>query len=201
MPQAARGRPAPQPRTTAAAGGPAAATPAGPAGKGRRLNTTTALADAAAEVEAAEGETARKEAALLRAALRQSAPPAKASKNSNDGKASKNSNDGGDSEEADCEIREPSGRVAQNANAKALAEAARAAADAVKEKERIQGALDKMKAWLKAAEQGSGGRKPQKKHRLSNGERRVKMVRFCGPVTGREKYMMPSCAGTAGALD
>ncbi len=74
-------------------------------GKGRRLDHATALADAAAEVEAAQGETVRKEAALLRAALKQSAPPAKASKNSNDGKAGKNSNDGGDSAEADCEIR------------------------------------------------------------------------------------------------
>jgi hypothetical protein len=89
----------------------------------------------------------------------------------------------------------------QNANAKALEAAARAAADAVREKERIQVELDKMKARLKAAEQGSGGRKPQNKHRLSNGERRVKKVRFCGPITGCEKYMMPSCAGTAGALD
>jgi hypothetical protein len=78
---------------------------------------------------------------------------------------------------------------------------ARAATDAVKEKERLQGELDKMKARLKAAEQGSGGRKPQNIHRLSNGERRVKKVRFCGPVTGCEKYMMPSCARIAGALD
>ncbi len=116
----------------------------------------------------------------------------------------KNSNDGGDSEEADCEIREPSGQVAQNANAKALAEAARAAADAVKEKERIQGELDKMKARLKAAEQGSarsGGRKPQNKHRLSNGERRVKKVRFVVQLLAVKKYMMPSCAGIAGVLD
>jgi hypothetical protein len=77
---AARGRAAPPTRTTAAAGRPAAAAPANPAGRGTRFDTTNALADAAAEVEAAEGETARRQATLLRAALRQSAPPAKATK-------------------------------------------------------------------------------------------------------------------------
>jgi hypothetical protein len=178
----ARGRAAPQPRTTAAPGRPAAAAPASPAGEGRRLDTTTALADAAAEVEAAEGGTARREAALLRAALRQSAPPAKAPP----AKATKNSNDGGDSAAANCEIREPSERV-HNANAKALEAAARTAADAVREKERIQRELDNMKVRLMAAEQGSGGRKPSNTPRLSNGQRRVKKVRFCGPITGCEK--------------
>ncbi len=177
-----RGRAAPQPRTTAAAGRPAAAPPASPAGKGKRLNTTTALADAAAEVEAAEVGTARNEAALVRvataASLSKTAPPAK---------ATKNSNDGGDSAEANCEIREPSERLVQNENAKALEAAARTAADAVREKEQIQVELDKMKALLKAAEQGSGGRKPQNKQRLSNGERLVKKARFCGPITGCEK--------------
>ena len=74
-----------------------------------------------------------------------------------------------------------------NANAKALEAAARTAADAVREKERIQVELDKMKARLKAAEQGSDGRKQQNKPRLSNGERRVKKVWFCGPITGCEK--------------
>ncbi len=48
----------------AAAGRPAAAAPASPAG--RRLDTTTALADAAAEVQAAEGGTACQENALVR---------------------------------------------------------------------------------------------------------------------------------------
>jgi hypothetical protein len=169
---AARGRTAPQPR--AAAGRPAAAAPESPAGRGRRMDNPTSLADAAAEVEAVEGETARKEAALLRAAtaasLSNSAPPAT---------ATKNSNDGGDAAVANCEIREPSGRVIHNANAKALEAAARTEADlqgysCCHEKERIQGELDKMKARLKAAEQGSGGRKPSNKLRLSNGARRVK---------------------------
>ncbi len=68
------------------------------------------LADAAAEVAAVEGETARKEAALVRAtteaSLSKTAPPAK---------ATKNSNDGGDSAAANREIREPSERV-HNAN-------------------------------------------------------------------------------------
>ncbi len=49
-----------------------------PAGRGRRFDTTTALADAAAEVKAEEGETARKEGAPVRAAtaasLSKSAP-------------------------------------------------------------------------------------------------------------------------------
>ncbi len=112
------------------------------------------------------------------ASLRKAAPPAK---------ETKHSNDGGDSAEANCQIREPSGRVVQNANAKAWEAAARTAADAVREKERIKVELDKMKARLKAAEQGSGGRKPQNKQRLSNGERRVKKVRFCRPITGCEK--------------
>ncbi len=84
MPDAARGRPAPHPRTTAVAGRLAAATPASPTGKGRSLDTATALADAAAEVEAAEGGTARREASLMHAvtaaSLRQRAPPAKAPK-------------------------------------------------------------------------------------------------------------------------
>jgi hypothetical protein len=177
---AALGRAAAPPR--AAAGRPAAAAPARPAGRGRRLDTTNALANAAAEVEAAEGGTARKEAALVRAAtaasLSKSAPPAT---------ATKSSNDGGDLAAANCEIREPSERVMHNANTKALEAAARTAADAVREKERIQGELDKMKARLKAAEQGSGGCKPPNKPRLSNGARRVKKERFCGPSTGCEK--------------
>ncbi len=44
----------------------------------------------------------------------------------------------------------------------------------MREKDKIQVELDKMMARLKAAEQGSGGRKPQNKPRLSNGEQRVK---------------------------
>ncbi len=47
---AACGRAAPPTRTTAAAGRSAVATPASPAGRGRRFETTTALADAADEV-------------------------------------------------------------------------------------------------------------------------------------------------------
>jgi hypothetical protein len=113
MPAAPRGRPVAQPR--AAAGRSAAAAPASPGGKGRRMDTPNALADAAAEVAAAEGDITRKEEALVRvateASLSKTGPPAK---------ATKNSNVGGDSPEANCEIREPSGRIAQNENAKAL---------------------------------------------------------------------------------
>ncbi len=186
MPAAARGTSRAAPTRAAraaaparAAGGRPAAAPASPPGRGKRH---AALADAAAEVEAAEGGTACREAALVLAttagSLSKSAPPAK---------APKNSNDGGYSAAANYEIREPSDRIVHNENAKALAVAARTAADAVREKERIQGELDKMKAWLMAAEQGSGGRKPPNKPRLSNGGRRTKKARFCDPITGCEK--------------
>ncbi len=169
-PAAARGRTAALPRTAAAAGRSAAAAPASPSRSSRR-SIDTATADAAAEVEAAEGDTARKEAALLRAAaaasVRQSAPPAK---------APEISNEGGDSAVANNRISLPSERLVHNANAKALEVAARAADDAVREKERIQGELDKMKARLRAGQQGSGGRKPPTKPRLSNTARRTKKV-------------------------
>ncbi len=180
MPAAPRGRTVAQPR--AAAGRSAVAAPASPGGKGRRMDTPNALADAAAEVAAAEGDITRKEEALMRVATE-----ASLSKTAHPAKATKTLNGGGDSPVANCEIREPSGRIAQNENAKALEAAARKAADAVREKEQIQFELDKMIAQLKAAEQGSGGRKPQNKPKLSNGELRVKKVKFCGPITGCEK--------------
>ncbi len=88
--------------------------------------------------------------AATASSLNKSAPPAK---------APRISNDGGDSSSANHAIRESSERSSHNENAKALAEAARAEAYAVREKERIQGELDKMKARLMAAEQGSGGHK------------------------------------------
>jgi hypothetical protein len=165
MQPAARGgstRPAP-PRARAAAGSGRSAGPV-PVTPPRRRREITVISDAASEVKAAEGDTARREATLVSAAaaasVRQPAPPAK---------ANKNSNDGGDSAVANCEISEPSEQV-HNANAKALEAAARTAADAVREKELIQVELDKMKARLKAVEQGSGGRRPQNRQSLSDGE-------------------------------
>ena len=76
MPAAPRGSTVAQPR--AAAGSSAAAAPASPGGKGRRMDT---LSDAAAEVAAAEGDITRKEEARVRvateASLSKTAPPAK----------------------------------------------------------------------------------------------------------------------------
>jgi hypothetical protein len=78
--------------------------------------------------------------------------------------ANKGSNNAGNSAAADVSLMiMPANQVnlnrSCNASAKALEEAKRTAADAVKEKKQIRGELDKMKARLKAAEQGSGGRK------------------------------------------
>ncbi len=136
----------------AAPGRAAPASPA-PASPARRRNKDP-IADADAEVEAAEGGTAVcREAALVLAAtaasLRQEAPSSI---------PNKTLPEVGNSAAADDHASEPSERVEKIADTKALEEAERKAADAVKEKEQIRAELEKMKARLKAAEQGAGGR-------------------------------------------
>jgi hypothetical protein len=74
-----------------------------------------------------------------------------------------------------------------NAAEKALEEAARTSANAVKEKERVQGEFDIMTARLRAVEQVSGVRQTPIKQKPSNGARRTKKVMFCDPITGCEK--------------
>ena len=62
--------------------------------------------------------------------------------------STKVSKDLGQSAAADDHAREPSARVVHNAAAKALEQAERTAADAVKEKEQIRGEFYKMKAQV-----------------------------------------------------